>query len=397
MKRLFVLQVILLLIVLSGCKEDKLVTTDFSVSGLNQENKEDDDILQYFTKAYHLMDLITSHDKYPTNIMTKWNEKRIHYMQYGVSKENYSVPKESDLQKASNASRIITLINSIYFLNNDFVENEPFTYLEYTITTYANDDFIYYHQIDSDGYIKEFSILISDDNAKYMYYETSETQTIYQQNDFDKGNLYINIFELEDTIRYGYSFYNYQTDIEETIYYVESNFPTLEYYQSNYQNGELISYIINEERTIITVDLLDEGIQDLFLEEITYPDETTYEIGFSALNLEWDEYKDNRLYVNDNLILENRMVNVSHFNTGILISTHLLHFREELYDNKMEEYLGPFTFQDLDTLYTTAKEQTTQYGVQVNGETITITLGGTIYTPQELKTLFLSYIPTENN
>lgn len=395
-KSILFISLLVTMIILQGCKSDDPVTTDFIVSGLDQANEDDDDLLEYFSMLYKLIDTIASHDKYPTNVMSDWNTKREQYLVYGVSKEDYSAPTESELQKASNASRITSLLNSVYFVSYDFKEGEPFTYLDYTITTYANDDYIYYHQVDTNGYIKQFSIEITDDNAKYEYYETSNAQTLYQRNDFDQGNLYINIFEMEDSIRYGYSFYNYQTDIEETIYYGGSTYPTLEYYLSNYQSGEIITYIIGQDSDIIGATLLDQGIKDLFLETTITSDETTYEIGFSAKNVSgWDLFKENHLYLHDTRVHDNYMVNNSFLYTDIIVSTYILNFREELYNNKADIYTGPYTYIDLENLYSEAVELSQAYDIQTSDDTITITLNGNTYTTQELKNLFLSYVPTE--
>ena len=155
-KSILFISLLVTMIILQGCKSDDPVTTDFIVSGLDQANEDDDDLLEYFSMLYKLIDTIASHDKYPTNVMSDWNTKREQYLVYGVSKEDYSAPTESELQKASNASRISSLLNSVYFVSYDFKEGEPFTYLDYTITTYANDDYMYYHQVDTNGYIKQF-------------------------------------------------------------------------------------------------------------------------------------------------------------------------------------------------------------------------------------------------
>ncbi|MFP4478094.1 MAG: hypothetical protein ACLFPM_01515 [Candidatus Izemoplasmatales bacterium] len=386
---------------LIGCNnQSDDLSQDFKVEGLSLDNEEDDGRSQYYEKLKSIMEDIENHSLYPGHAFLENQGEIRNYYSDGVSKDDYNLEDEKTLIYLKNAYSIMRTIQEIPYIQQGdgttFYEENEISYHDSQFTTYANDDYVYYHSENDEGETVNFEVLVEEDNIKMTYYFESDTTIIFRKNDFNKGFLDLEIMQgSNNEYSYRYEFYNYQTDQQETTLYT-SDLNILMVSLGDYNKGEILEYSKYGNSEFYTTTLLSNEYRDIEVMKSIQDDEILYYIYYNIMNVsDWDYLSDQNLYLNDDLVFYGDGSSVQFNASAIEIRQELDSLTQENYKTIDDlTYNGPITFEDIQTSLENAEAIADNYFITYTDseEVDTFTLDSRTYTLEELHEFFESMI-----
>jgi hypothetical protein len=387
----------LLLGLFIGCNnsEPNNLSYDFKVEGLSLDNVESDGRSQYYSKINSIVRDINDHPLYPSRKYYENHEDLRSYFD-GVLRDDYILEDEKTLLYSNYSSYIESMVQDIPYIVQGvgpaFYEESEVSYYGQEFTTYANDNYIYYHSENDQDESVTFDVLIEDDNIKMTYFYESDTEIRFLKNDFNQGYLFVKIRQFSNNeFSYRYDFYNYQTDQRETIEY-SSRHNTLRVILGDYVSGEILDYRKDNDSEIYRMTLLTNGYRDIAVKKSVINDETSYNISYNIMNITgWDYFEENKLYLNNNEVLSDYDLSMQFGYDSARINQDLINLTQENYNMIGDSvYNGPITFEDIQTALENAESIIDTYSITYtdNNEVDTIILDSNNYSLEELREFF---------
>lgn len=328
------------------------------------DNKTLDGKDAYYGHIYRLVASIEEHALYPSLSYEQGLDLLLDYYRDGISKEDYVLEDENALRYANYASKIATLIRDVPYVTNGFKEGEAFSYLDTWITTYANEDYLsYYSENDEQDYVF-FEVLVEEDNIRMNYIYESDTEILYQRNDFEEGYINVHIRNHgNEEYSYTYEQYDYQTNQYKSVEY-KTYKNTFQAVLGDYQNKEVLTYRKDVDSTKVEVKLLMDGYRDMVVEKTNGIDEL-YKISYHVMNVSgWDYFSANQLYLDEEEVLSAYHPKVSNFFAGIRVEQSLETLTESNYQSiGNATYQGTITLLDIQNALANADSIADDYNI----------------------------------